>query len=830
MNSSSKLKQHSLSSFLMDDKKMDTTKNKQNSSKHEDLNTRTLDFHGNKALAYKLVKRESFVQKMFKSWSSKRMQEINRNKMAQETVEERKKRYGGFTNAIDAAIANVDKKFPKKEEKEKSNKTNLEKSKNVREQRKRIFGTNPNAPRLSDKRIKMMQAIRDYAQKKYGLDLKIAQGKRDKFGQIREDKKNQPAYDVFSPSGVLKEKALLQEYKKRGKKRTDPKPDWRSGNLETQPSPDAAIHELAHLNLAPEHTSLPQIQEEMDRQWGESQKKYGHLQQKKTRGEVQPMSIENPIRREIGLPANRSTKRVTQNQDVLDDPGQKRFVQGKNLKGKTVFYDRQSRLQNPETRERMQQIREGSLKFNPQTGWEKASDVNALINLRARGKYEEALKRIKERVGFNKMPKKLAASELYKVSSPKKGHTIAQLERLKQDNWYNPDTGTELDAEEAERYLKKSWPSAFAKIDKERKSLNKAIAPNDFKKIKSSHDKTKSYIVDHSSHGANHTVTDDDFLDHIVKSPEIFKDRSKSYTKGISPKNIFSVKSYEKDEEGNIIREKHKTFMIKPYHGHLESATKTYTKSPIKGWATLTTKDLLHAADMWHMAEDVSYYEYQGVPITVHKFNHNYEDLLSSTNKIHPLDLQKIAIMDYLTNNVDRNASNLMLSKNKFSIHKDSEFNNHKENFSHPLLIDHERNFQYNRGIRNKFGKYNPINGKDAISDYVWHSGLRLIASKINPYEMSEQADDLADWWNNNSKKIEETFDKNLVHIKDENLKNHIASNFKQRIKNIQNVFDNENYYEIFSPQSRLGEVSVGKTKYITRVPKKLAAREEGSK
>jgi ribosomal protein S18 acetylase RimI-like enzyme len=377
------------------------------------------------------------------------------------------------------------------------------------------------------------------------------------------------------------------------------------------------------------------------------------------------MSIENPIRREIGLPANRSTKRVTQNQDVLDDPGQKRFVQGKDLKGKTVFYDRQSRLQNPETRERMQQIREGSLKFNPQTGWEKASDVNALINLRARGKYEEALKRIKERVGFNKMPKKLAASELKKtpieydeaeahylgdtylaspskqfgqyrhiatysvgpdkfhhiyndtlnneiihqltdsespwraknvfsdivgklrndgslqittasvdpehkgkgygktlyaqalayhgkihsdelvsrmankvysylkdigakvkmgapntrerheavstpemkqkigwkddeelaasekfckVSSPKKGHTIAQLERLKQDNWYNPDTGTELDAEEAERYL---WQMRQNKADKKVARTLRAL-----KEPKKSNEKPEDWFGD----------------------------------------------------------------------------------------------------------------------------------------------------------------------------------------------------------------------------------------------------------------------------------------------------------------------------------------------
>jgi hypothetical protein len=380
-------------------------------------------------------------------------------------------------------------------------------------------------------------------------------------------------------------------------------------------------------------------------------------------------------------------------------------------------------------------------------------------------------------------------------------------------------------------YLGKSWQAASAKDNREGRSLDKAIDPNSFKKIKNSHDKVKSPIVDNNAHGANHPMTDEHFLDHIVKSPQIFKDQSKSYTKGISSKNIFDIKSY-KDEEGqNVTLAKPKTFMIKPYYGHLESSTKTYTKNPIKGWATLTTKNLLHAADMGHMAEDVSYYEHQGVPVTVHKFNHDYVDLPSSEGKAHPLDIQKIAIMDYLTNNVDRHANNIMLSKDKFPVHRDDKSNSQKEGFSRPLLIDHERNFQYNRGIRNKFGKNDPTKNKDAISDYLWNSSLGSIASKFEPYEMHEHADDLADWWNNNSKKIEETFDKNLAHIKDEGLKNHIASNFKQRMKSVHDVFNNENYYEMFSPKSRLGEVNVGKTKYTTsKVPKKLAASEEGLK
>jgi len=287
----------------------------------------------------------------------------------------------------------------------------MDKSKNVREQRKKIFGTDPNAPRISDKRRKMMQRIRDFSEKRFGMPMITAEGKRDTSGKMREDKDNQPAYDVFTPEGAAKEKALLEQYKEKKIKRTDPKPDWKSGRLETQPSPDAAVHEAAHLYLAPEGMTPGMFQEEMDRLWGESQSKYGHMQQKKTSGEIQPMSIENPIRRELGFPANRTTKPVKQNEPALDYEGM-RFVEGKDPKGRKVFYDRQSRLSTPETKERVQEIQEGSLKFHPEIGWFKESSPDALINLRGRGKTEEAKVRAQQRYAQDVKPKKMAASEM----------------------------------------------------------------------------------------------------------------------------------------------------------------------------------------------------------------------------------------------------------------------------------------------------------------------------------------------------------------------------------------------------------------------------------
>ena len=51
--------------------------------------------------------------------------------------------------------------------------------------------------------------------------------------------------------------------------------------------------------------------------------------------------------------------------------------------------------------------------------------------------------------------------------SPRKGHTIAQLKRLKADNWHNPDTGTELQPDEAEHHLMQLQDRAADKKVKE---------------------------------------------------------------------------------------------------------------------------------------------------------------------------------------------------------------------------------------------------------------------------------------------------------------------------------------------------------------------------
>lgn len=322
--------------------------------------------------------------------------------------------------------------------------------------------------------------------------------------------------------------------------------------------------------------------------------------------------------------------------------------------------------------------------------------------------------------------------------------------------------------------------------------LKKSIHPNDFKKIKTSHDKGASMAVDALSHIAKHPAHEN-FLNHIVNPAESVKARKIARgSMGVASKMIHDAKSY-KDEEGNkITLAQPATYMTKPYFGHMESATKSYTKTPTKGWATLATKDLLHAADMGHMAEDVQAHLLNGVPVTVHKFSETHEPHINDYQKIHPLDAQKIAVMDFLTGNNDRHSGNIMVSKEQVT---DPVWGHTTHT---PLLIDHERNFQYHRTQQNKFGGMDHTSTDTPANFYHNSMGVRNLLSKEARQHPEEYADDLHHWWNESAPKVKEAFNQNIQHIKDPVLRSHIENNFNQRMAHLDEHLINGNYYDMF--------------------------------
>ena len=301
----------------------------------------------------------------------------------------------------------------------------LAKGKNQKEQRKAVFGDKAQPERTSEHRVKTMRNIKNFVQRHMGLKLETAAGKIDEAtGELKTPLKdlpyNEQPYDIYTDKGVKEEKARLAQIKaeneargpapaakgassaeknierrknkaegKTAVRRVDHKPDWRSGNLQTQPSPDAAVHEVAHIMTAKDNQGLGETQTDMDREFGAAIKNHGFLTQKRTQGEIQPMAAENKMRRLMGLPANRqfiNPKPMSEHdrpvEQAIDQPTP-RFVRGK-AGDKSVDLMRQARLLNPRNAEQIDKFKRGEIEFDKEKGWQPRTDINAKINQRAR--------------------------------------------------------------------------------------------------------------------------------------------------------------------------------------------------------------------------------------------------------------------------------------------------------------------------------------------------------------------------------------------------------------------------------------------------------------
>ena len=241
-------------------------------------------------------------------------------------------------------------------------------SKNVREQRKKVFGSKSQPGANTPMREKHIQHIKQFVDKHLGLDLQPSGGKvNDKTGE-RRNAENEEGVD---------------------------KPDWRSGKFEAQWNPEAIVHEIAHLMLLPKGVGLEEGQRLMDKQYSNVQKEHGYMQQKRSKYEVQPMAAEQLIRRAMGLPASNVSIPVKSKEDPhrmsLEDPTQPiatRIQSGKQKDGTPKFVDliRQSRNLHPEHKQRLTDIFSGKLQFHPDKGWsEKNKTLDGAISNRAPG-------------------------------------------------------------------------------------------------------------------------------------------------------------------------------------------------------------------------------------------------------------------------------------------------------------------------------------------------------------------------------------------------------------------------------------------------------------
>jgi hypothetical protein len=274
---------------------------------------------------------------------------------------------------------------------------------------------------------------------------------------------------------------------------------------------------------------------------------------------------------------------------------------------------------------------------------------------------------------------------------------------------------------------------------------------------------------------------------------------------GISAKMVHELDS---GDEGPTI------YMAKPYHKNIESATKSWVKNPILGWATMATKALFNAGGIGDKCEDVTAHEHEGVPLTVHRFAHDYimgahprhSNIIHQANRgssqysPDPVDIHKIGVMDYLTNNLDRHNGNILVR------------NHSDENGYHPpLAIDHERNMQYSKILREGPQIYRPrkdfstepaYQAKETPFTYIVHSAL----SNLHHKDVWSSHENLVDWWSKHGQKIKDEMESQVGNIKDEAIRTHVRDNFNNRwhqMNNWNNAMkadpDGDNMYDIKS-------------------------------
>lgn len=291
----------------------------------------------------------------------------------------------------------------------------LDKSKNVREQKKKVFGTNSAPKAGSEMQEKHIAHISKFAKKFLGLDLKPSGGKIDVDTGKRKNKDAEEGVD---------------------------KPDWRSGQLEAQWNPDAIIHELAHLMLLPQGVGLKQGQQLMDKQYGDVQRDYGYMKQKRSQGEVQPMAAEQLIRRVLGLPANRNSVAVPSKDApprvAVEDPNKvigTRVKTGKNKAGQEKWADliRQSNNLSPENKERMHAVFSRKVVFHPEQGWieNKKQGVSGPfkrpLNFKA---YANKIKSQKPQQSLQEVANKVMGKKGEKLAAKEKHWHIEYLEKM----------------------------------------------------------------------------------------------------------------------------------------------------------------------------------------------------------------------------------------------------------------------------------------------------------------------------------------------------------------------------------------------------------------
>lgn len=255
---------------------------------------------------------------------------------------------------------------------------------------------------------------------------------------------------------------------------------------------------------------------------------------------------------------------------------------------------------------------------------------------------------------------------------------------------------------------------------------------------------------------------------------------------GISPKYVFEYTPTQQTlfdkplPEGDRRLESSRN-MLKAYHSRADSNMRQSAPTPHYGWATIATHGLFHAAGLGDMVEDVSLVKHKGKWLTSHKFNKDAQPLSSDAgreafeqNALLPEQLGKVAVVDFLTGNVDRHFGNIMIDPKT----------------QKPLAIDHDANMQYRRFLHvpshiRTTGAHNLRDYLDTALRYIGRGASNLKMGLNRPHYEQEA---IADWYLENRNNLNAEMQKHLLAIKDSHVKDHINANWTARMNHLDRV------------------------------------------
>jgi hypothetical protein len=299
----------------------------------------------------------------------------------------------------------------------------------------------------------------------------------------------------------------------------------------------------------------------------------------------------------------------------------------------------------------------------------------------------------------------------------------------------------------------------------------------------------------------NHEV--EHYRNEVLGGQKLFKPKKEH--EGISRKVVYITKH---EPQGDLFAPTRVTmdnkYMVKPYHEAVVRRIQSWQKYPIQGWAEMTNQALYHAAGIGHLHQKVHVSEhdmgagFEKEPALVIHIQPGFKQLAQATRTVHigggvrddePIiptenakrQARQIALMDFLTNNLDRHTGNLLISEDGENL----------------LAIDHSRNFQYFnnhrykwdsrrqtatiRHMTDRFGPYfsfvTSAIGKVDRQNYVGHQGddYEIATKRLEAYSP------VFEWWGEHSDKVKAAFEQHLPLIKDEKVRAHVRRNFMQR-------------------------------------------------